>query len=251
MSPSAVSDPHVLSSGKVWVPLENNPSVMTKLAHRLGLSDDLEFVDVYSVTEDSLMAMVPRPVYAILWLFPITKNSEEALAEEDAGMALYDGSGANEPVLWFRQTVGHACGLMGMLHCIINGEAAAHITPGSELDKLVDKAIPAKPDARAQQVYDSEFLEIAHAEAAHGGDSNVPLPSDPVPYGFTAFVKGKDGHLWELEGRRKGPVDRGLLGPDEDILSERVLGLSVYPYINREKVDESRFSCTALVTADK
>jgi ubiquitin carboxyl-terminal hydrolase L3 len=222
---------------------------MTKLAHKLGLSDKLVFQDVFSVTDEDILAMVSRPCYALLWLFPITDAGEREFVDEENGFEAYDGSGPNEPVLWFHQTIGHACGLMGLLHCITNGEPAAHITPGSELDKLVQAAIPAKPLERSKQLYDSDVLEICHKEAAGQGDSRVPDASEPVLYGFTAFVRGKDGHLWELEGRRKGPVDRGVLTEDEDILSERVLGLSVYPYINREKVIETRFSCTALVAA--
>jgi ubiquitin carboxyl-terminal hydrolase L3 len=222
---------------------------MTKLAHRLGLSENLVFQDVYSVTDEDLLAIVPRPCHALLWLFPVTDAGERAYKDEEDELKTYDGTGTNEPVLWFHQTIGHACGLIGLLHCITNGEPATHITPGSELDKLVQAAIPSKPTERSDQLYNSDILEIAHKEAAQEGDSRVPDPSEDVPYGFTAFVKGKDGRLWELEGRRKGPVDRGFLGEDEDILSERVLGLSVYPYINREKVTETRFSCTALVSA--
>jgi ubiquitin carboxyl-terminal hydrolase L3 len=223
---------------------------MTKLAHRLGLCRQLEFQDVLSVTDEDLLAMVPRPVHALLWLFPITGSSEYALEEEEDGMDQYEAAGSTEPVLWFHQTIGNACGLIGLLHCVTNGPAAQHVTPGSELARLVRAATPAQPKERAQQLYDSDVLEMVHRAAAEEGDSDVPAAEDRVSYGFTAFVRGKDGHLWELEGRRKGPVDRGVVHPDEDLLSERCLGLSLFPYINREKVNETRFSCIALVNAE-
>lgn len=229
--------------------VENNPTVMTKLAHKLGLSRHLEFQDVFSVTDEDLLAMVPRPVHALLFLFPCTDNCEEAFKDEQSHMAEYDSAGQDEPVLWFHQTIGNACGLFGLLHCVTNG-GAAHITPESELDSIVQAAVPLKLKERAQLLYDSDALEAAHAEAAREGDSIAPALGEKVLYGFTAFVRGKDGHLWELEGRRKGPVDRGVLEPNEDLLSERVLGLSIFPYMNREKVDESRFSCLALVNAE-
>lgn len=245
-----MTDPHVLKSRKVWVPLENNPQVMTKLAHRLGLHKSLAFYDVYSVTDEDLLAVVPRRVHALLWLFPISEASEYALKDEEEEMEAYGGSGPDEPVLWFHQTIGHACGLIGLLHCITNGMPASHIIPGSDLDKLVQQAIPKKTVERSDVLYTSEILELAHKEAAHDGDSRAPDPDQEVPYGFTAFVKGKDGRLYELEGRRKGPVDRGVIHDDEELLSERVLGLSVYPYINREKVTETRFSCIALCDSE-
>jgi hypothetical protein len=223
---------------------------MTKLSHRLGLSEKLVFQDVYSLTDPELLAFVPRPVHALLFLFPITTASEEALAAEDSTMEKYNSAGPDEPVLWFLQTIGNACGLIGLLHCITNGKAADHITPGSHLEKLVQDAVPAKPEVRAAQLYDSEFLEIAHRESAQEGDSKAPESWENVPYGFTAFVTGKDGHLWELEGRRKGPVERGVLRPDEDLLSDAGLTATAFRYINREKVTEGRFSCVALVEAE-
>lgn len=62
-------------------------------------------------------------------------------------------------------------------------------------------------------------------------------------------MKGTDGHLYELEGRRKGPVDRGALKDDEDLLSEHALSIGVLPFLIREEKANSgvlRFSCTVL-----
>jgi len=244
-----MSDPHVLSSQKIWVPLENNPDVMTRLAHRLGLSPELAFQDVYSLTEPTLLAFTPRPVHALLFLFPITDISEQSLANELAAQTQYDSCGPSEPVLWFHQTIGHACGLIGLLHCLTNGEAAKNILSDSDLDKLMKEATQLKPKERADLLYNSDVLEKAHQEAAQTGDSRAPTIDEPVPYGFTAFVKGKDGHLWELEGRRKGPVDRGTLADDEDVLSPKALEMGPLKIINREKAGEGRFSCLTLITS--
>ena len=40
--------------------------------------------------------------------------------------------------------------------------------------------------------------------------------------------------MWELDGRRKGPLNRGPLAPDEDVLSERALDLGVRRFLKRE-----------------
>ena len=42
---------------------------------------------------------------------------------------------------------------------------------------------------------------------------------------FVVLVKGVDSNLWELEGSRKRPLNRGFLEEDEDALSERALEL--------------------------
>jgi ubiquitin carboxyl-terminal hydrolase L3 len=223
---------------------------MNRLGHKLGLSPDLSFVDVFSLTEPSLLSLIPRPVRALLFLYPGTDLSAADLAKEMDAQPQYDSSGPDEPVLWFHQTIGHACGLIGLLHCLTNGEAAKHIVAGSDLEKLIELATPLKPKERAQLLYDSDILEKAHKEAAQTGDSRAPSIDEPVLYGFTAFVKGKDGNLWELEGQRKGPVNRGVLEEGEDVLSEKALQMGPLRIINREKASEQRFSCLALVDTE-
>jgi ubiquitin carboxyl-terminal hydrolase L3 len=56
-------------------------------------------------------------------------------------------------------------------------------------------------------------------------------------------------HLWELDGRRTGPIDRGELGPEDDVLSPRALDLSVRKFLKREEEapgGELRFSLVTL-----
>jgi ubiquitin carboxyl-terminal hydrolase L3 len=73
---------------------------MNPLAHHLGLSPKLSFHDVLSFDDPDLLAMIPRPVHALLFLFYITPNSQAQFAEEDNGAVQYTGSGPDEPVLW-------------------------------------------------------------------------------------------------------------------------------------------------------
>ena len=61
------------------------------------------------------------------------------------------------------------------------------------------------------------------------------------------FVKDpRTNHLWELDGRRTGPLDRGEIGPEDDILSEKALELSVRAFMRRESGGEMRFSLVTL-----
>ena len=222
---------------------------MTKLAHRLGLSPALCFQDIFSLTDPELVALLPRPASALLFVYPCTDLSEAYYAKENEAEPDYDGSGPHEPVMFYRQTINHACGLIGLLHCTTNGAAADFIYAGSDLDKLVKDTIPLRPTERAQFLHDSDMLEKAHAAAAETGDTTPPPLGEDPGHAFIAFVKGRDGHLWELEGRRKGPVDRGQLGEDEDVLSDRALNIGPLPFLKREEAAGTgvlRFSCTVL-----
>lgn len=179
----------------------------------------------------------------------MTPTWDEARTTEDKDKPEYEGKGEGEPTIWFKQTIGNACGSIGMVHCLLNGEASKYIQPGSTLDQIKKDALPKTMWERAKVLEDSDAFEKAHAEAARLGDTAVPTPEAGHHLGhFVAFVKGKDGHLWELEGDRKGPLDRGALKEDEDVLSPAAveMGLGRLMRIESEKGGNLRFSAIAL-----
>jgi len=248
------------------VHIENNPDVMNSLTHGLGLSENLAFHDVFSIDEPSLLEFVPRPAHALLLIFPVSQVYEKARLTEDENKQVYNGSGAEEPVIWYKQTIGNACGLIGLLHAVSNGEARSQIglppfpiliprltcftEPNSKLARLLESAIPLAPPERADLLYESKELESAHAAAATAGDTSAPQADDSIDLHFVCFVKAADGHLWELDGRRKGPLDRGQLPETADVLSEVALVLGPRAFIHREASEggtDLRFSLIALV----
>jgi ubiquitin carboxyl-terminal hydrolase L3 len=53
---------------------------------------------------------------------------------------------------------------------------------------------------------------------------------------YVCFVKSEgSGSLWELDGRRKGPLNRGQLEAGDDVLSEQALDLGVRAFLKREE----------------
>lgn len=99
--------------------------------------------------------------------------------------------------------------------------------PDSHLAHLLASCTPLKPLDRATLLEDDEQLESAYKAAALQGDSEVPgNPEDEVDFHYVCFVKShKNGHLYELDGDRKGPVDWGRLDSEDDVLSEKGLGV--------------------------
>ncbi|KAI9827207.1 MAG: ubiquitinyl hydrolase 1 [Thelocarpon impressellum] len=244
------ADPDVPTNRKAFVPLENNPEVMTTLVRKLGLSPSLAFTDVFSIDDADLLAFVPRPALALLLVFPVSETYESFRREEDAGRDAYVGAGADEPVTWFKQTIRNACGLIGLLHSVANGEARNSVEPDTPLAKLLADATTLAPAARADLLYNSPALESAHQAAAAEGNSEAPSADAKVDLHYVSFIKGaRDGHLWELDGRRTGPLDRGPLGADDDVLSEAALALGVRKFLAREEQagkGELRFSLVVL-----
>ena len=170
---------------KVVVPLENNPDVFTSLINAIGVSPQLGFNDIYSLDKE-MISLLPRPVHSIIFIAPSDvyyklHGSSPNVAVEDI---TFDGSGEEQPVTWFPQTIGNSCGLMALLHCVSNGSAKQYIQPGSLIDKLLKEAIPLKSAQRADVLYNSAELEHAHMAAALKGDSRAPASDDRVrPHG--------------------------------------------------------------------
>lgn len=246
---------------------------MSSLVHKLGLATTLSFHDVFSIDDAELLAFVPRPAVALLLVFPVSEIYETYRLQEDASRPVYEGSGPHAPIIWYRQTIRNACGLIGLLHAVSNGGARKlvrkfssaevlgavvlhelisclyNIEPDSDLAKLIADAEPLAPTQRADLLYNSEILEQAHGEAAQQGQSNAPDAGEQIDLHYVCFIKDETNHLWELDGRRKGPLDRGELGPDEDVLSERALELGPRPFMKREEEaggGEMRFSLVTL-----
>ncbi|KAJ5101546.1 Ubiquitin carboxyl-terminal hydrolase isozyme L3 [Penicillium alfredii] len=206
-------------------------------------------LDVYSIDEPDLLAFVPRPSHALLLVFPVSATYECSRTTEDSTLPEYSGSGPQEPVMWFKQTIRNACGLIGLLHAVSNGEPRRHVLPGSDLETLLKDAEALPPVSRADLLYESKALESAHADAAKRGDTAAPEAEDSVDLHFVAFVRGLDGTLWELDGRRKGPLARGKLAESDDALSEAALELGVRRFLRTESQGgnpDLRFSLVSL-----
>ncbi|RPB04279.1 cysteine proteinase [Choiromyces venosus 120613-1] len=230
-TPSASVD--VPKARKAFIPLECNPELMTSLVHKLGLSPSLAFHDVFSISDPELLAFVPRPALALLLVFPVSESYQQHRIAEDAGKEEYSKQGDGEDPVWFKQTIKNACGMIGVLHAVCNGAARNMIGDDSSLKELLSKALPLLPLERAQVLEDSQELASAHKSAASLGSSAVPDAEADVDLHYVCFVKAKDNHLYELDGQRKGPLDRGGLG-DDDVLCEKAVKV-VQTFIDREK----------------
>lgn len=108
---------------------------MTSLLHKLGLSDQISFHDVFSIDEPAMLEFVPRPALALLLVFPVSDTYERFRTDEDTEKAEYNGSGPDEDVVWYKQTIGNACGLIGLLHASSNGPARDFI--GTNVDSCI------------------------------------------------------------------------------------------------------------------
>ncbi|OQR86527.1 ubiquitin carboxyl-terminal hydrolase [Achlya hypogyna] len=194
---------------KRWFPLESNPAVMNEYIKRMGLPADsaFEFCDVYS-TEDWALDMVPRPVLAVIMLFPI-KAHTEAYAKAEHERIEKNGQAVSPNVYYMKQTVGNACGTVGILHALGNAGEHMTFTHGSFLQSFFAKTRDKTPAEIAEILEEDDELEETHASAAQEGQSDqLEHIDDPINTHFVC-LSVVDGHLYELDGRKAFPINHG------------------------------------------
>ncbi|KAJ7481798.1 ubiquitin C-terminal hydrolase L3 [Mycena latifolia] len=210
-----------------FIPLESDPSIFTDLIHALGVRG-LEFQDVLSLELADLISTgslaLSGPLYALILLFPTNKTYEAELAAAKRRArsegTQYTGHGVEEPVIWFDQTIHNACGLYAILHAVSNVERT-FIGSESPLGNLLASCIDLDPTGRAAALEASKSIAEAYLQAATQGGTTVPNAEDEVEFHYVCFVKSPlNGHLYEMDGDKNGPVDQdAALEGDRDLLS--------------------------------
>ena len=71
--------------------------------------------------DPELLAMIPQPVQAIIFLFPITDIYEKFKDEEEAHLIKCEQA-ISPDVIFFKQTISNACGMMAILHSIASND---------------------------------------------------------------------------------------------------------------------------------
>ncbi|KAF3670427.1 putative ubiquitin carboxyl-terminal hydrolase isozyme L3-like isoform X2 [Capsicum annuum] len=255
-----------------WLPLEANPDVMNQFLWGLGVPpDEAECYDVYGLDEE-LLEMVPKPVLAVLFLYPLTSQSEAERAQQDSQTKCYIvhhvtlsicefswidfsliGSFTCPPlrqlpaclpilnvqdpsitVFFMKQTVGNACGTIGLLHAIGNVTSEIKLDEGSFLDKFFKSTAHMDPMERASFLQTDREMEVAHSVAATAGDTEIKKIALLVPslviasynvlhcfwycshstkYAYLTEKCQHQGQLYELDGRKSGPISHGASTP--------------------------------------
>lgn len=221
-----------MSSSVSWVCLESNPDVMTSFLHGIGLSPEFKVVDVLGFDEE-LVDMLPKPVYALILLYPVEK-----VIVSDNG----DNQGeVSKDVYFMKQTIRNACGTFALLHCVANLADKLSFAKDSPIEKFLAETANMTPEERGNQVEQSQEIADVHEEEARRGQTIPPDAECTTDNHFITFLE-RGGRLYELDGRKKGPIDHGASSPEtfaKDVakLCQKIVA----------QTDEPVFSAAALV----
>jgi ubiquitin carboxyl-terminal hydrolase L3 len=152
--------------------------------------------------------MVPQPVYAVLLCFPISENSEKHRAEEEQKIAK-DGQPDAKNVYHMNQTVGNACGTIGLIHAVLNNADILGLDKDKFFAKFLKDTKSMSAAERAAALEANTDIESSHQSVANDSEakSNVNDKTN-VNLHFIVFVC-VDNYMWELDGRKKRPICHG------------------------------------------
>lgn len=237
---------------KNWLPLESNPDVMNDYVGRLGLDlTKIAFHDVLSI-DDWALDMVPKPVLGVLMLFPIKKITEDYRAEELKRIES-EGQICSDKVYYMKQTVGNACGTVGILHAIGNARSVLNnegengsirINPKSYLEGFFNATDKMNPDEIAEYLGNDEEVGEIHSSAAVEGQSDAIPEDEDVDTHFVCFSH-IDGYLYELDGRKQSPINHGITSPNNLLKDATIV---IKKFMERDP-EELRFTIVALAAA--
>jgi ubiquitin carboxyl-terminal hydrolase L3 len=199
------------------------------------------FCEVLSL-DDWALDMVPRPCRAVVMVYPIKKASEE-FAKQQADEIAANGQTLSPKLRYIKQTIGNACGTIGILHALSNigVEGLMKIDSGCYLEKYLESTKDMTGEQIAEYLDSDTELSATHAEAASEGSTAVPVDNTSVDTHFVCFVE-IDGNLYEMDGRKAGPINHGACEPDKLLETASAI---IKGFMDRDP-GEVRFTITAL-----
>jgi ubiquitin carboxyl-terminal hydrolase L3 len=200
--------------------LEANPDVLNDMASSMGVDmSRFAFQDVFGLDAE-LLAFINQPVLAVILLYPLTDASEASRLRELERCPAAVLTDAPEDLFYMKQTIGNACGTIALVHCLANVSIrggsvdcdALMREQGEFLDRFMGEVGEMTPEEIGSYMEAGRgaagTLETLHAASAQEGSTNAPGVDEEVNLHFVAFVE-KGGGLWELDGRRAGPIRHG------------------------------------------
>lgn len=186
--------------------------------------------------------MLPQPVHAVAMLYLIKDVHEAHRVAEEAARVAAPAPPPESVPFFMTQEIPNACGTVALLHSVAAastlGGGPVELPPGSWLHDYMTRAASASPDERAALLAADDTIDAEQAVAVEGGQSAV---IDNTWQHFVCFVQ-KGGILWELDGRKGGPINHGPSSSETLLLD----AIRVMRGFMARDPDEVRFTMLAL-----
>uniref|UniRef100_A0A672SBB0 Ubiquitin carboxyl-terminal hydrolase n=2 Tax=Sinocyclocheilus grahami TaxID=75366 RepID=A0A672SBB0_SINGR len=132
----------------------------------------------------------------------------ETFRQEEEAKIKAQGQVVSSDVYFMKQTIGNACGTIGLIHAVANNQRHLEFEPNSPLQAFLLQSAKMSPEDKAAFLEKDESIRVTHESSAQEGQTEAPSLDEKVDLHFIAFVN-VEGHLYELDGRKPFPVVHG------------------------------------------
>ncbi|KAK2508435.1 hypothetical protein MC885_004361 [Smutsia gigantea] len=140
--------------------MEINPEMLNNVLAPLGVAGQWCFVDVLGLEEEALGSML-APVCALLLLFPLMAHHENFRKKQIEELK---GQEVSPKVYFMKQTIGNACGTIGLIHAVANNQDKLEFEDGEDL--LLQDAAKVCREFTEREQGEVRFSAVALCKAA-------------------------------------------------------------------------------------
>lgn len=182
-----------------WPPLESDPEIFTNYLRSVGLSDEWQISEVFSLDAE-MLAFVPQPCIGCI----AALDMKEARKKGDGK----PGKLEIQAEFFMKQTgsLDNACGVIAGIHAILNNSTAVPLKDDSILGTFKKDTESQTPAERATTLEAAVEFKKKHKNFAMQGQSNLATTQSDVNHHFVAFVINSKKELIELDGTKPGPA---------------------------------------------
>lgn len=196
-----------------WPPLESDPEIFNKYFNKIGLPENVEFDELWSLDYKEVQ-FIDSPVVGVI--AAISRPKGKYVIEDNVT------DYKNVPFYMKQQgTLDNACGLVAALHCVGNNTGLINLDLNTILGNYFSKAKEKTPDERCKILEEDNQFKEAHMNSAQEGQSSIPTTQEKVCHHYIAFVNNQNNVI-ELDGTLPGPVIIKKNSPPENLLDDAV-----------------------------
>jgi ubiquitin carboxyl-terminal hydrolase L3 len=180
-----------------WPPLESDPEIFNKYFHKIGLPENIEFDELWSLDYKEVQE-IDGPVIGVICA--IRRPKGRYFLQENL-------TDYNNVPFYMKQegSLDNACGVVASLHCFGNLFDKMQLNDDSILGSFFNKTKNATPEERCKLLEEDNKFKEVHYHSAQQGQSSMPTQQEKVWFHYIAFVNYNQ-NLVELDGTLPGPI---------------------------------------------